>query len=448
MNKLINLIQEKNYIELKKALTNTQPADIAELFEEISADKILIAFRLLPKELAADTFAYLENDKQELLIKAFSDKELEDVFQELFIDDLVDIVEEMPANVVKRILKHTDIETRNVINEILQYPNESAGSIMTTEFVRLQAHLTVEESFNKIRATGVDKETVYTCYVTAEDRRLLGIVSVKSLLLSRYEDKISDIMETNFISVNTQEDREAVAKKLTKYDLMAIPVVDSENRLVGIVTFDDAMDVIEEETEEDFALMSGVNPSDESYFKTPVLTHAKNRIVWLLFLMLSAIITGLVITHYENAFSSLPILVAFIPMLMGTGGNCGSQSATVIIRALALDEIEFKDILKVMFKELRISIIVGLILSIVNFLRIFVMYQNEPSCSAVLLAGAVSLTIFSIVIIAKLIGCALPMLAKKIGLDPAIMASPFISTIVDTCSVLIFFNIAVYILGV
>lgn len=448
MEKLIGLIEEKKFIELKKALTNTQPADIAELFEELSADKILIAFRLLPKELAADTFAYLENDKQELLIKTFSDKELEDVFQELFIDDLVDIVEEMPANVVKRILKHTDIETRNIINEILQYPNESAGSIMTTEFVRLQAHLTVEESFNKIRATGVDKETVYTCYVTADDRRLLGIVSVKTLLLSNYEDKISDIMETNFICVNTKEDREAVAKKLTKYDLMAIPVVDSENRLVGIVTFDDAMDVIEEETEEDFALMSGVSPSDESYFKTSVFSHAKNRIVWLLFLMLSAIITGLVITHYETAFASLPILVAFIPMLMGTGGNCGSQSATVIIRALALDEIEFKDIFKVLFKELRISLIVGVILAFVNFLRIYIMYKNEPSCSAVQLAGAVSLTIFSVVIIAKLIGCALPMLAKKIGLDPAIMASPFISTIVDTCSVLIFFNIAVLILGV
>lgn len=444
---IIDLLKNKDYKTLKVILSDENPADIAELLDELPKEDAVISFRLLPKELATDVFSHLEGDNREALITAFSDKELEEVIKDLFIDDAVDLIEEMPANVVKRILKHTDPQDRKIINEILNYPKDSAGSIMTTEFVTLRREMTVEQAFARIRQTGVDKETIYTCYVTAPTKQLLGTVSVKELLLSDYNTKISDIMEDNPISVITTDDREEVAKQLTHYDFIAMPVTDNENRLVGIVTFDDAMDVIEDETEEDFAIMAAMTPSDDDYLKTSIFTHAKNRIVWLLFLMLSSTVTGLIISHYEEAFAAVPILVAFIPMLMGTGGNCGSQSSTMIIRGLALDEIEFKDFFKVLFKEIGISLIVGIILVLVNGIRIMIMYRSNIDCPALSLALVVGITLQLTITLSKAMGCILPMAAKKLSLDPAIMAAPLITTVVDTCSVIIFFRVAMLILN-
>ena len=363
--------------EYRVLFTAMEPADIAELLGEIDEQRLPILFRILPKELAAETFVEMDSDEQELLINAFSERELHDVVEELFVDDAVDIIEEMPANVVKRILRHTDSEMRNSINEILRYPKDSAGSIMTTEYVSLKKDMTVSEAFDRIRRTGVDKETIYTCYVTDTDRKLIGLVTVKELLLSPYNTVINTIMEKNIISVETLDDKEEVANMFDKYDFMSLPVVDKENRLVGIVTFDDAIDVIQEENTEDIQKMGALQPIEETYLKTPVWRHAKNRIVWLLLLMLSATITGSIIENYEAAFTALPILVAFIPMLMDTGGNCGAQSSTMIIRGLALDEITPKDIMKIMFKEIRIAVVVGLILAAVNTLRIYIMYSGQ-----------------------------------------------------------------------
>ena len=366
--------------------------------------------------------------------------------EDLFIDDAVDLIEEMPASVVKKILKNTDRETRNTINDILKYPKDCAGSIMTTEYVNFRPQQTVEEAFSIIRKTGVDKETIYTCYVIEKDRKLLGTVSVKDLLLNDYSCKISDIMDSNIIAVNTLDDKEDVVKKFSKYDLLAIPVVDNEDRLIGIITVDDAMDVMEDETEEDFAIMAAMTPTEDSYFKTSVFSHAKHRILWLLFLMLSATLTGTIITKYENAFTAIPILVSFIPMLMDTGGNCGSQSSTLVIRGLALEEIKFKDIFKVMFKEFRIALVVGVALAIVNGIRIYIMYRNQFTFSTVLLSFTIGVTLMLIVILSELIGCILPMVAQKLKLDPAIMASPLITTIVDTFSVFVFFKVAMLLL--
>ncbi len=447
METALDLLRHKDYKTLKYIISQENPADIALLLDELPKEEAVITYRLLPKELATEVFAHLEGDNREALITAFSDKELEEVVADLFIDDAVDLIEEMPANVVKRILKHTSPEDRRIINEILNYPKDSAGSIMTTEFVTLRRDMTVEESFDKIRKTGVDKETIYTCYVTDDTNKLLGTVSVKDLLLSDYSTTIEKIMEDNPISVITTDDKEDVAKLFAHYDFIAMPVTDMENRLVGIVTFDDAMDVIEDETEEDFAIMAAMSPSEDGYFKTSVFVHAKNRIFWLLFLMLSSTITGSIIAKYEEAFAALPILVAFIPMLMSAGGNCGSQSSTMVIRGLAVNEIRFKDFFKVIFKELRISVMVGIILSVINAVRILIMYRNSQECDSAVLALIVSLTLVLVVIIAQIMGCCLPMLAKKLKFDPAIMAAPLISTIADTCSVLIFFNIAMTILG-
>lgn len=437
------LLEEKKIADLRILLSKLEPADVAILLNNFESNDMIITFRILSKELAAETFVEMDSDAQETLIHAFSDNELKQVLDELFLDDTVDIIEEMPANVVKRILKHTDSKTRKDINEILKYPKDCAGSIMTTEYVDLKQNMTVQDAIERIRKTGIDKETINTCYVTDRNRKLIGILSIRTLLLAESDKIIKDIMETNVISVETMEDKEEVARDLQKYDFLALPVVDTENRLVGIVTFDDAMDVITEENTEDFELMSAIQPSDESYFKTSVFKHAKNRIVWLLFLMLSATVTGAIITNYENAFAAIPILVSFIPMLMGTGGNCGSQSSTMIIRGLALEEIKFKDIFKVIWKEIRIALIVGVILSLVNGLRIFFMYDHD-----IMLAVVVGLTLICTVILAKLLGCILPLLAKICKLDPAIMAAPLITTIVDTCSVLIFFNIAMWILNI
>ena len=440
--KLEEVLKEKKYVTAGNILKDMEPADIAILLEECTKEEVLLLYRILPKELAAEVFVEMDGDTQEQLIKAFSDRELKEVLDELYMDDTVDIIEEMPANVVKRILKHSDPDSRKVINELLKYPKDSAGSMMTIEYVSLRKTMTVEDAFAKIRATGVDKETIYTCYVTEANKKLAGIVSVRTLLLSDKQSLIGDIMETNFISIETLEDQEDVAKKFDKYDFLAIPVVDKENRLVGIVTFDDAMDVIQEETQEDFEIMAAMTPSEDSYFKTTVWEHAKNRIFWLLFLMLSSAITGSILTKYEAAFASIPLLVSFIPMVMGTGGNCGSQSSTMIIRGLATDEIQMKDFLKAVLKELRIAVLVGSCLAIVNGIRVYLFYHSWE------IAVVLGLTLVITTALAKSMGCMLPMIAKKLGLDPAIMAAPLISTIVDSCSVFVYFNIAMRILPI
>ena len=440
--KLEELLQEKKYVSAGNILKDMEPADIAILLEECSKEEVLLLYRILPKELAAEVFVEMDGDTQEELIRAFSDKELKEVLDELYMDDTVDIIEEMPANVVKRILKHSDPDSRKAINELLKYPKDSAGSIMTIEYVSLRKTMTVEDAFARIRATGVDKETIYTCYVTETNRTLVGIVSVKTLLLSDKQSLIGDIMDTSFISIETLDDQEDVAKKFDKYGFLAIPVVDMENRLVGIITIDDAMDVIHEETQEDFEIMAAMTPSEDSYFKTSVWEHAKNRIFWLLFLMLSSTITGSILTTYEAAFASIPLLVSFIPMVMGTGGNCGSQSSTMIIRGLATDEIQMKDFWRAVFKELRIALLVGTCLAVVNGIRVYVFYHSWE------IALVLGLTLIVTTALAKSMGCMLPMLAKRLKLDPAIMAAPLISTIVDSCSVFVYFNIAMRILPI
>lgn len=437
MNKeiILTLLHNKEFTALKSILEIANPADLALLFEEFSEKELVLLFRLLSKDKAAETFAYMESDLQRVLIEGFTDKELRDVMEELYVDDTVDLIKEMPANVVTRILQNSDQQTRDSINKILDYPKDSAGSVMTTEYVNLTKDLTVKEALNRIRKVGVDKETIYTCYVT-EHRKLIGIVSVKDMLLSNYENTIDEIMETNIIFVDTHEDRETVVNMFDKYDFLALPVVDQEQYLVGIVTIDDAMDVLQAEATEDITKMAAVVPSEDSYFNTSVFQHAKNRIMWLLLLMLSATLTGSIITEYENAFAAIPLLVSFIPMLMDTGGNCGAQTSTMIIRGIALNEIHFTDFFKALFKEFRIALIVSVILSAVNGLRIFLMYHD------VLLALTVSLSLIVTVILSKSIGCVLPLIAKKFKVDPAIMAAPLITTLVDTCSVLVYFNIA------
>ena len=432
---LAALVEGKKYATLRDILVTMNAVDVAGIFEEMPEEKLPLLFRLLPKELAAETFVEMEPEAQELLIRGFSDHELKEVVDELYVDDAVDIVEEMPANVVKRILRQADPEMRKMINEILKYPDDCAGSIMTTEYVSLRPNMTAGEAIQRIRCTGVDKETIYTCYIT-ERRKLVGIVSAKDLMTTDDDVPIKDLMETEIISVYTHADQEQVAQLFTKYDLLALPVIDLDGRMVGIVTFDDAMDVMVDEATEDITKMAAINPSEKTYFETSVLQHAKNRIPWLLILMFTSIITGTIITRYENAFAAIPLLVSFIPMLMDTGGNCGSQSATLIIRGIALDEIRFTDLFKVMFKEFRISLIVGAFLAVANGVRIFIQYHNPG------LAVVIACSLMGTVIMAKLVGCILPLLAKKVNLDPAIMASPLITTLVDTFSILIYFNIA------
>ena len=387
------------------------------------------------------TFSYMETDMREKLIQSFTDSELKNILDELFMDDTVDLIEEMPSSVVTRILRNINKSDRKIINELLKYPEDSAGSIMTTEFIDLKEDMTIEDALERIRKIGTDSETIYTCYVLDSKRKLKGIIDIKELLLAKEDSLISDIMETNIICVNTLEDKENVAKKFDKYDLYALPVVDNENRLVGIVTVDDAMNVLQDEVEEDFEKMAAMQPNEDGYFETSVFKHAKNRILWLLILMLSSTITGGIITNYENAFAAVPLLVAFIPMIMDTGGNCGSQSSTLIIRGLATDELELKDVFKILWKEIRVAVLVGLILTLVNGLRIFVQYQSLQ------LATTVGLSITVTVIMSKTIGCLLPLIAKKLKLDPAIMAAPLITTIVDILSILVYFQIATMIMG-
>ena len=441
VEKVLELLEQKKFNELKKYLERVNGADFPSIFEAVDEKDMIIIFRLLNKEEAAEVFAELDADMQEKLINSFTDKELKYVVDNLFMDDTVDMIEEMPSNVVKRILRNVNDKDRKIINEILNYPDDCAGSIMTTEFIDLKENMTVSQAFDKIKKIGLKKETVYNCYVLDQNRKLLGVIDIKDLLIADRDEVIKDLMDENVVTVNTLDDKEDVANTLAKYDYVALPVVDKENRLVGIVTVDDAIDVIQDEASEDFEKMAAISPNEDGYYKTSVLTHAKNRIVWLLFLMFSSIITGAVITHYEEAFAALPILVSFIPMIMGTGGNCGSQSSTLVIRGLAVDEIKAKDFLKVWWKEIRVALIVGVIMALVNCIRILIQYHDLQ------LGIVVGLTLVITIAIAKSLGSMLPLICKKLKLDPAIMAAPLISTILDTCSVLVFFNVAVMIMG-
>lgn len=443
LEEILNLIENQKFNDLREYLEQVKSADFPSLFEELDKDKMIVIYRILSKEKAADVFAELDPDIQEDLINCFTDRELKNVINELFMDDAVDLIEEMPSNVVKRILKNVKESDRKIINELLEYSEDSAGGIMTTEFIDLKENMTVESAFDKIRKIGLDKETVYYCYVLTVDRKLIGFVDLKYLLVADKKEKIRNIMKTNVITVTTSTDKEEVAKMFDKYNFLALPVVDKENRLVGIVTIDDAIDVLQDEVEEDFEKMAAVTPSEDSYFKTGVFKHARNRILWLIFLMLASIITGNVLSMYENAFAAVPILVAFVPLLMGTGGNCGAQASTLVIRGLSQDEIKLKDFFKVWWKEIRVAVVVGITLALINSLRIFIQYGQ----SQMELAIVVGLTLIIVSMLAKSLGCILPMLAKKLKLDPAIMASPLITTIVDTCSVLVYFNLAVIILG-
>jgi len=448
---LLAMLEGKKYGVLRDILVTMNPSDVAGLFDGLEDKQIPLMFRLLPKEQAAETFVEMEPDAQELLIRGFSDNELKEVLDELYVDDAVDLIEEMPANVVKRILKNADPEMRSSINQILRYPEYSAGSIMTTEYVSLRPHMTVEEAILRIRRQGVDKETIYTCYVLAKDRTLIGLVTVKDLLLADDDEmKISDIMLTNLISVTTQTDQEEVARMFSKYNFLALPVVDGENRMVGIVTFDDAMDVMEEEATEDMELMSGMTPSEKTYLKSSALDLFKNRIPWLMLLMVSATFTGLIITAFEDSLAAQVALTAFIPMLMGTGGNSGSQSSVTIIRALSLDELRFEDIGIVLWKELRTAILCGAALAIVCFGKIWLIDRLLMGNTAItfMVDLVVCLALAVTVIIAKVVGCMLPLGAKALKLDPAVMASPFITTIVDALSLLVYFLFARALLGI
>ena len=447
---LAALVEAKKYTTLRDILVTMNATDIAVIFEDLPKEKLPLLFRLLPKELAAETFVEMEPEAQELLIQGFSDNELKEVVNELYVDDAVDLVEEMPANVVKRILKQADPEMRKMINEILKYPEDSAGSIMTTEYVSLRPVMTAEEAIKRIRRTGVDKETIYTCYVTDNNRKLLGMVTLRTLLLAEEDDRVEDIMEDNVISVNTLEDQESVVQMMAKYDWAAIPVVDQEGRLVGIVTIDDAIDVLQEETTEDFELLAGMTPTDKPYLRTGVFETWKSRIPWLLILMLSATLTSMVLTGFESSLAACSVLIAFIPMLTGTGGNSGTQSSVAVIRALSLGEVEFSDTVRVIWKEIRVGVLCGVTLASCNFVKLLVVDKMILGNDGVtvLVAGVICLTMVLTVLCAKTVGCVLPLLAEKIHVDPAVMASPFISTVVDVTTLLLYFQVAKILLGI
>ena len=455
LNNILEKLRSKSYVQLREYLADLNPADIAEVMEtllddgEINDDELIRLYRLLPKDQAADVFVELNSDMQETLIRALSDKELRAVLDDMYLDDTVDVIEEMPAIVVKRLLKNVDTETRTNINQILNYPEDSAGSIMTIEYVDLSPNMTVKDAFDHIRKTGIDKETVYTCYVT-EKKVLIGFVSVRDLLMHPYEAVIRDIMDDNVISVQTTDDKEEVANVLSKYDMIAVPVVDKENRLVGIVTIDDAIDVLTEEATEDIEKMAAITPSEHPYLRSKVTEIWLQRIPWLLLLMVSATFTGMIITNFESALAAQVALTAFIPMLMDTGGNSGSQASVTIIRGISLGDIEFSDILKVIWKEFRVSILCGISLSIVAFGKIMLvdhllMHNDEITA---LVAFVICASLAVTVVIAKIVGCTLPLLAKKIGFDPAVMASPFITTIVDALSLMVYMNFATMLLHI
>jgi Mg2+ transporter (mgtE) len=436
--KIKELLNEKKYHEIRETLQDLNEADIAEIIETIeNRDDVVRVFRLLSKDNAADVFAYIPVEYEQMIIESLTAREIGQVMNDLYSDDAVDMLEEMPASVVKKVLAATDSETRQDINNLLKYPEDSAGSLMTVEFANLRTYMDVMDALKKIRSTGIDKETINVCYVTDPQKHLLGIVTLRQLILADPEDKIKDLMDENVITVHTLDDQEEVAKQFQKYDFEAMPVVDNENRLVGIITVDDVMDIIEEEATEDIEMMAAITPTDQPYTKTTVWETYKKRIPWLMLLMISASITGKIIQGFESALSACVVLTSFIPMLMDTGGNCGSQASVSIIRALSLDEVEFRDLPLIVWKEIKVSLIVGLTLAVANFIKIMLIDQTT-----VLVAFVVCITLFVTIVVAKFVGCSLPVIASKIGFDPAVMASPFITTIVDALSLIVYFNVA------
>ncbi|MFX0549502.1 magnesium transporter [Hathewaya histolytica] len=443
MGKILELLKDKKLVQAKEELSHTNPVDIAQFLEELEKDELIIVFRILPKDIAADVFSYMSNNQRRHIVESITDNEISGIMNQSFIDDTVDFLEEMPASVVKRVLKNTDEEKRRLINQFLRYPENSAGSIMTIEYVDLKKEMTVGQAIKQIKHTALDKETINTCYVIDKNRKLEGILSIRKLILSDDEVKIKDIMCTEMIYTHTLEDQEEVAAVFKKYGFTSLPVVDNENRLVGIITIDDIVEIIEEENTEDFQKMAGMEPSEEEYLKTGVFSLAKHRIIWLLVLMISATFTGNIIKKFEDVLQSVVVLAAFIPMLMDTGGNAGSQSSTLIIRGLALGEIELKDVFQVLWKELRVSIIVGLVLSVLNFFRIYLLESMSIEISL-----TVSISLFFTVVLAKVVGGILPIVAKKFKLDPAIMASPLITTIVDAFALIVYFSMATMLLGI
>ncbi len=451
-NEIFELIENKAFQKLKQILSELNPADIAVILEDVAEKDLAILFRILPKELAAEVFVEMETESQQFLIEKFTDKELKSVMDELFMDDAADIIDEMPASVAKRILAQTSSTTRKIINQLLAYPDDSAGSIMTTEYIDLKKTMTVDDAFERIRKRGMDSEMIYTLYVTDSRRNLLGIVSIKDLLLSEKSTVISEIMEENIIFANTHDDKEEVAALFEKYDLMALPVVDKENRLIGIVTVDDAIDVIQDAATEDIEIMAAITPTERSYFKTGVFETFKSRIFWLFILMISATFTGAIISTFEEKLTFVPALIAFIPMLMNTAGNGGSQSSVTVIRALSLGDIEFSDILKVVWKELRVALICSTVLAAANFAKMYfidyLIFHTFDAGRQIEEIAVVCITLFVAIIVAKVIGSILPIIAKKLGADPAVMASPFITTIVDAVSLIVYFNVAVFLLNI
>ncbi|CAM2961793.1 magnesium transporter [Hathewaya histolytica] len=443
MGKILELLKDKKLVQAKEELSHTNPVDIAQFLEELEKDELIIVFRILPKDIAADVFSYMSNNQRRHIVESITDNEISGIMNQSFIDDTVDFLEEMPASVVKRVLKNTDEEKRRLINQFLRYPENSAGSIMTIEYVDLKKEMTVGQAIKQIKHTALDKETINTCYVIDKNRKLEGILSIRKLILSDDEVKIKDIMCTEMIYTHTLEDQEEVAAVFKKYGFTSLPVVDNENRLVGIITIDDIVEIIEEENTEDFQKMAGMEPSEEEYLKTGVFSLAKHRIIWLLVLMISATFTGNIIKKFEDVLQSVVVLAAFIPMLMDTGGNAGSQSSTLIIRGLALGEIELKDVFQVLWKELRVSMIVGLVLSVLNFFRIYLLESMSIEISL-----TVSISLFFTVVLAKVVGGILPIVAKKFKLDPAIMASPLITTIVDAFALIVYFSMATMLLGI
>ncbi|AVQ44561.1 magnesium transporter [Clostridium botulinum] len=444
MEKILELINGKKYSEAREELLKLNSVDIATLLEEVDNKKnMLVLFRLLPKDIEIDVFSYMSNDMQQYIIQSITHEEMTTIIDQLYFDDVIDLLEEMPANIVKKILLNTDDKKRKLINQFLKYEEDSAGSIMTIEFVDLKKEMTVEQAIDRIRKTGVDKQTINTCYVIDKNRKLEGITSIRRLILSNKDVLIKDIMKENYVSINTFDDQEYVANQFKKYDLVSMPVVDKEHRLVGIITIDDIVDIIDQENTEDFHKMAAMEPSEDEYLKTGVFELAKHRIIWLLVLMISATFTGNIIRKSEDVLQSVVILASFIPMLMDTGGNSGSQSSTLVIRGLALGEIKLKDIFKVMWKEFRVSVVVGIVLSIVNFLRVYFIEKVSFMVSI-----TVCISLFFTVVLAKVVGGILPIVAKKLKLDPAIMASPLITTIVDAVALLIYFGIAKMLLGI
>ena len=440
---ILALVENKKYLALREIMSTMNAADIAALFDDLSEEAIPRIFRLLPKELAADTFVEMEPETQELLIKGFSDRELKQVVDELYVDDAVDLVEEMPANVVSRILAQTDPETRRMINTILKYPEDSAGSIMTTEYVSLRPEMTAEEAILQIRRSGIEKETINTCYVTDRNRTLIGVVTIRQLILAGSDTRMEDLADEHVIYVNTMDDQEEVAQQFSKYNLLAMPVVDQENRLVGIVTVDDVLDVMEEETTEDIEKMAAIVPQDKPYLRQSTFELWKSRIPWLLLLMISATFTGMIITSFEDALAKYVILTAYIPMLMDTGGNSGSQASVTVIRGISLKEVEFEDIFRVIWKEMRVALMCGGTLALCNFAKLMLFDRLAP-----LVALTICLTLIVTIFCAKMVGCTLPLFAYKLGFDPAVMASPFITTIVDAISLLVYFRFATWLLGI